>query len=84
MTETHRNSESESALLTFEPMCSFIGLPMTRATRIFAWRGARTGLFPAPVKVGAHRVAWRRSEVAAWLESRPRAAYAQDIKAGGR
>lgn len=30
------------------------------------------GSFPAPLKIGRRAVAWRRSEVEAWLESRPR------------
>ena len=30
------------------------------------------GDFPRPLQVGAKAVRWRESEVAAWLESRPR------------
>ena len=33
----------------------------------------RTGSFPEPLKIGARAVAWRLSEVQAWLEARPRA-----------
>ena len=28
--------------------------------------------FPRPIQLGNRRVAWRRSEVMAWLENRPR------------
>jgi prophage regulatory protein len=32
------------------------------------WR--RTGRFPQPLKLSEHIVAWRRSDVEAWLEKR--------------
>ena len=35
-------------------------------------RWVREGYFPKPIKLGANCVAWRRDEVDAWLESRPR------------
>ena len=31
------------------------------------------GEFPGPVKLGARAVGWRRSDIEAWLESRPAA-----------
>ena len=34
------------------------------------------GDFPAPVRIGAKAVAWRRDELEAWLSSRPRAGRA--------
>ncbi len=33
-------------------------------------RGVREGWFPAPVKIGPRRIAWRESTIAAWEESR--------------
>jgi prophage regulatory protein len=30
----------------------------------------KAGRFPKPVKIGARAVAWRRSEIEAWLKSR--------------
>ncbi len=33
---------------------------------------AREGKFPAPVRLGARAVAWRESDIAAWIASRPR------------
>ena len=35
-------------------------------------RWVREGNFPKPIKLGANCVAWRRDEIDAWLESRPR------------
>jgi prophage regulatory protein len=29
------------------------------------------GTFPAPVSIGARAVAWKRSDVLAWIEARP-------------
>ena len=31
------------------------------------------GEFPAPVRLGARAVGWRRSDIEAWLDSRPAA-----------
>ena len=40
---------------------------------IYGWMKA--GTFPKPVVLGAKKVAWRESDIAAWLEARtPRAA----------
>lgn len=32
----------------------------------------KAGAFPAPVKLGPRAVAWRESDVNAWIEGRPR------------
>ena len=34
------------------------------------WRWVKKGDFPAPLKLGANTVAWRASDVAAWLAAR--------------
>jgi hypothetical protein len=31
----------------------------------------KKGMFPKPVQVGAYRIAWRRSEIEAWIASLP-------------
>ena len=31
------------------------------------------GTFPRPVRIGKRTVAWRSDEIAAWIDSRPRA-----------
>jgi prophage regulatory protein len=38
--------------------------------RTWVYDEIKRGKFPAPVKLGARAVGWRRSEVHAWLESR--------------
>lgn len=45
-------------------------------SRVHIWRLIRKGEFPAPVSLGARKVAFRESEVAAWLESRETVGYA--------
>ena len=40
---------------------------LSRST-IYQWM--KDGAFPQPVKLGARLVAWRESDVTAWLESR--------------
>ncbi len=40
---------------------------LSRST-IYQWM--KDGQFPQPVKLGARLVAWRESDVTAWLESR--------------
>ena len=45
---------------------------LSRST-LYDWM--RRGEFPQPVKLGARLVAWRESDIAAWMDSRdPRAA----------
>lgn len=34
------------------------------------WRWSRSGIMPAPVKIGASTVRFRRSEITAWIEAR--------------
>ena len=87
-TQTHRSpnpkeldrlipSRALPALLDFWTLCDFIGMRKDRSTRLFAWRGAKNGTFPAPVKVSEARISWKREEVERWLEDRPRAIYSK-------
>jgi prophage regulatory protein len=62
------------------------------------WRWIKAGQFPQPVRLNAHRIAWRESELMVWLEGlehgpaaspaaawegrRAKAAERRDIKAG--
>ena len=39
--------------------------------RGLAYRWAKAGNFPSPIKLGARAIGWRRDEVEAWLASRP-------------
>ena len=40
------------------------------------WRMERRGEFPRRISISTRRVAWRRSEVEAWLEQRAALAHA--------
>lgn len=42
-------------------------------TRVWLDQLIRRGLFPAPVKVSEHRIAWRASEIEEWIATRPTA-----------
>lgn len=39
-------------------------------SRTTIYRGVRAGTFPAPVRITERRVAWRESDVQAWIQSR--------------
>ena len=41
--------------------------PVSRTTR---WRMVKRGEFPAPLQISPGRVAWKESDVRAWLETR--------------
>lgn len=46
----------------------------TGTSRTTRWRKVREGEFPAPVKLtSGNAIAWKESEVEAWIASRPRA-----------
>lgn len=36
-------------------------------SRTTVWRRVREGTFPAPVSLGSTRIAWRESDIAAWM-----------------
>lgn len=43
---------------------------MVTVSRSTLWRWIKQGIFPTPIKLGPRRIAWRRSDVNAWLDSR--------------
>ncbi len=45
---------------------------LTGLSRVTIWRYERAGLFPKRIKLGPNRVGHIRSEVEAWIASRPR------------
>lgn len=55
-------------------------LPTVRATtgksKPAIYVGIREGTFPAPLRIGKRAVAWRASEIRAWIESRAVCTYA--------
>lgn len=48
---------------------------LTGRSRVQLWRDIRAGRFPAPIELGENSVGWPRSEIDAWLASRPRRSY---------
>jgi prophage regulatory protein len=44
---------------------------LTGLGRTAVWQRVSRGEFPAPVSLGAHVIAWRRSAIKQWMESRP-------------
>ena len=40
----------------------------TSLSRATIWRRVRANEFPAPVCLGANRIAWREAEVTAWID----------------
>jgi prophage regulatory protein len=43
---------------------------LTSLSKATVYRGVKAGTFPNPVRLGAHRIAWRASDIGAWIESR--------------
>jgi prophage regulatory protein len=52
--------------------------PITTYSKASIYRLIALGLFPKPVKLGPARVAWRESDVVAWLDSRAPAGTQSD------
>lgn len=53
-------------LWSFQELQNRIGAP----SRCSVVRWVRAGSFPAPVRIGPRRIAWRRGDVEAWLAQR--------------
>jgi prophage regulatory protein len=49
---------------------------LTSLSRATLYRLVRDGQFPKPVRVAHRRVAWRATDVAAWLETRETVTWA--------
>lgn len=43
---------------------------MAKLSRSGLYQYMKNGLFPKPVKIGIRRVAWRESDIKAWIDSR--------------
>lgn len=55
-----------SPLVLRPEVSALVGLSRTSLYRMI-----RAHEFPAPIQVGKRRIAWRQSDLDAWLESRP-------------
>jgi prophage regulatory protein len=62
-----------SSLLSVHEVCS-----TTCQTRSTLHEAVRRGDFPAPVRVGTRRIAWRSEDVQRWIESRPLAVNSRE------
>lgn len=60
-------------LLMFRELRDRYNVPFTR---VHLRRLIAAGEFPAPLLLGARRVAWRDTDIEAWLESRQSKGYA--------
>lgn len=49
-----------------------------RCGKSFIYRGINNGTFPRPLKIGARKIAFIRSEVMEWINSRPRIKLQRD------
>lgn len=58
---------------------AFLRLPdvirLTGLARSTIYRLMAAGLFPEPVRLGPRAVAWRRSDIERWMETRPVAVH---------
>ena len=45
-------------------------------SRVRIWQLVRDGEFPAPVQMGARKIAFRESQIRDWIDSRPIVEYA--------
>lgn len=75
MAETQTNTP---AFLDFLAVCRALGLKPGRAARTFLWRNARLGLAPSPYKIGPNKIAWRATDIEAFIASRKAVLYAKE------
>lgn len=56
----------DDKLLSLKEVLPRIGNPH----RSTVWRFVRLGIFPAPMRLGLRKLAWRESDIDAWLANR--------------
>lgn len=64
-TETLSVRAALPALMFEKEVCDWLGL-----TRQSLATMVKTGVFPAPIRIGLRRKAWPEAEIGAWFESR--------------
>ena len=64
--EVVRVIKTTGEVIRRKELCQITGLSM-----VTLWRQEREGYFPARIRLTNHSVGWRRSDVEAWLASRP-------------
>jgi predicted DNA-binding transcriptional regulator AlpA len=58
---------SDDPLVTYDHLAGF-GIGYTRKG---IWEKCRAGTFPMPIQLGANRIAWKRSTIQKWIDTRP-------------
>lgn len=57
---------------------SLIRKPVVRArvglSDVTIWRLVRDGKFPRPIRIGKRAIAWKSTDIEAWINARPEAA----------
>lgn len=64
--EVLRSLKSTGEVIRRKELCKITGLSMTTL-----WRWECEGNFPARIRLSTHSVGWRRSDIEAWLATRP-------------
>lgn len=65
---TPNHNHDDLAMLSAAALCELLDI-----SRVSLWAWRRDGRFPAPVRLGPNRIAWRKADVAEWLAARERA-----------
>lgn len=61
-------ANTADSLIRLPAVLARVGLKQSRLYELI-----QSGKFPAPVRLGDRAVAWRESEISAWIASRPSA-----------
>jgi len=69
-TAPHPGAPSGELIRGWRGICAFTG-----KSRVQLWRDVSAGRFPAPIELGPNSLGWVRTEIEAWLASRPRRTY---------
>ena len=65
--KTPQNTPAPGRLLRLSAVENLCGL---RKSSIYTYMGSKVNAFPTPVRIGARAVAWRESDVLAWIAAR--------------
>ncbi|PUE11215.1 hypothetical protein B9Z51_02585 [Limnohabitans sp. T6-5] len=68
--KTPLNTPAPGRLLRLDAVENLTGL---RKSSIYTYMGSKSHGFPTPVRIGARAVAWRESDVLAWIAGRTEA-----------
>jgi len=64
------DDDERECFLSREQICAIVGLSYPTI-----WMSMRAGEFPRSYKISKTRVGWLRSEIVAWMHSRPLQTY---------